>query len=224
MRRRRRWEMPLRWRAAYLLAQKGMALLGCLLPIVAVLVVAALLVLPARGRPPGMVASVAVVAVLSTVLGWLVGGLGQVVLRGWLSLHPGPTEPTPPPGLGFGLWYIHYLQCARSLNRLRSDIDSVPEGPARDWLADIHGRLEQRREEVRRLAVLGDVLAPGARRPLTPQAVILDRRLRDIVFAFQGATQRGARVAESLRSAAREDDVRAELVAIERELEARGTG
>ncbi|MGH3877728.1 MAG: hypothetical protein ACRDSK_11915 [Actinophytocola sp.] len=110
-----------------------------------------------------------------------------------------------------GRWARFYDACARSVATYHEVVATVPNGPGRDWLADIGLTLDAELVEALRLARLGESLEPteGTAPGETVYQVL--NRLRTAKESFAETTERAAAIALDLREDSNFVQVRAQL-------------
>jgi hypothetical protein len=118
-----------------------------------------------------------------------------------------------------GLWRRQVHSCSQAVTRFHGIVAATPEGPAREWLAGIGNQLDQDLDAVRRLAVLGTTIEPGAwLRARQPPARRVAERLAQAVEAFRAVESRAADIAVQLALDPSYDHVRGQLDILEQQV------
>lgn len=161
-----------------------------------------------------------------TILDWLAGvipaGIGFGVVIGGLAqwtarklpdrptkaavTGTAPADDTPPlatspedtEGLDGGTYAAYYRRCWESVSRFRDIANTVPAGPAQDWLLQLAADLELELREALRLARYGSILAPVSRGRTDTTLRRITDRLTEAERAFAGTVRRASDIAINL--------------------------
>lgn len=158
---------------------------------------------------------------IGAIVAGAIGLAAQFVARAWLRTPTsaeraaargaaGRTAPYAGNLRPTGRWARSFERCARSVTSFHSIVGALPAGPGRDWLAGIGRTLDDELREARRLAELGENLAPDGGY-LTGTALRIADLLEDAERAFRETTDRAGAIALDLRRESDFERVRAQL-------------
>lgn len=172
---------------------------------------------PDSSAAANFIGGVIVFTPIGAAVGALLGLPAQFAARSWL-LSPGKAERRaalarrPSHGLHRpGRWARFYEACEQSVATYHQVVATVPDGPARDWLAGIGRTLDDELAEALRLARLGESLEPGDGTVAGETVYRVLERLRTAKQSFADTTERAAAIALGLRSDSDFVRVRAQL-------------
>ena len=187
------------------------------------LVVMVLLAALVSSTPVDLLGTLSVLVPLGAAGGALGGTVAQSAARARLlglpagtgtQRHIAPETVQPMPGYGLrrhGRWERFYEACARSVATYHEVVDTVSDGPAREWLAGIGATLDAELAEALRLARLGESLEPDDLTGPGETVYKVLERLRAAKTSFAETTERAAAIALDLRRDSDFVRVRAQL-------------